>query len=116
MNIITQYPDPATSLLEFNDEAGLPIGTWQVGDTFRPDDGIESGFLYVITEIQSDTNQTQRYVVSGLLEQNLTASTGPFTRLRNDIVQNYELTIPTGLYDLSGLNQEILRELELHHF
>ena len=114
MNIITQYPDPPTSLLEFNVEGGpsLPIGPWQVGDTFRPDDGVESGFLYVITEIQSETNQTQTYIVSGLLEQNLTASTGPFTRLRNDIVQNYELTIPNGLYDLSGLNQAILRELE----
>ena len=36
--------------------------------------------------------------------------TGPDT---SDVVQNYVLTIPQGLYDLSGLNQAILRELEL---
>ena len=114
MTIITQYPDPPTSLLEFKDpsEGQLPIGTWVVGDTFRPNSGVESGFLYVITEIQVDSNNTQRYVVSGLLEQNLTPSTGSFTRLRNNVVGNYVLTIPTGLYDLSGLNQAILRELE----
>lgn len=29
-----------------------------------------------------------------------------------DVVQNYVITIPQGLYDLSGLNQAILRELE----
>ena len=112
MSIITQYPDPPTSLLEFNDEAGLPSGTWLVGDTFRPNSGVETGFLYVITEIQLDTSQSQRYVVSGLLEQNLNPSTGSFSRLRNDVVQNYAITIPNGLYDLNGLNQSILRELE----
>ncbi len=36
MNIITHFPDPPTSLLEFNAVAGLTIGTWQLGDTFRP--------------------------------------------------------------------------------
>ena len=50
--------------------------------------------------------------MSGLLEQNLLASTGSFSRLRNDVVQNYAITIPNGLYDLNGLNQSILRELE----
>lgn len=112
MSIITQYPDPPTSLLEFNDEAGLPSGAWLVGDTFRPNSGVETGFLYVITEIQLDTSQSQRYVVSGLLEQNLNPSTGSFSRLRNDVVQNYAITIPNGLYDLNGLDQSILRELE----
>lgn len=34
---------------------------------------------------------------------------GPDT---NDVVQNFVITIPQGLYDLSGLNQAILRELE----
>jgi hypothetical protein len=29
-----------------------------------------------------------------------------------DVVQNYVVTIPQGLYDLSGINQAILRELE----
>ena len=112
MSIITQYPDPPTSLLEFNDEAGLMTGTWLVGDTFRPNSGIESGFLYVITEIQLDTSQIQRYVVSGLLEQNLTPSTGSFSRLRINPHVSYTITIPNGLYDLNGLNQSILRELE----
>ena len=35
--------------------------------------------------------------------------TGPDT---NDVIQNFIITIPQGLYDLSGLNQAILRELE----
>ena len=35
--------------------------------------------------------------------------TGPDTA---DIVQIYTITIPQGLYDLSGLNQAVLRELE----
>jgi len=30
----------------------------------------------------------------------------------SDVVQNYVITIPQGLYDLSGLNQAVLRELE----
>ena len=36
--------------------------------------------------------------------------TGPNT---SDVVQLFTVTIPTGLYDLSGLNQAIARELEL---
>ena len=35
--------------------------------------------------------------------------TGPDT---SDVVQNYVITIPQGLYDLAGLNQAVLRELE----
>ena len=35
--------------------------------------------------------------------------TGPDTA---DVVQNYTITIPQGLYDLSGLNQAVLRDLE----
>jgi len=35
--------------------------------------------------------------------------TGPDT---TDVVQNYVITIPQGLYDLAGLNQAVLRELE----
>ena len=36
--------------------------------------------------------------------------TGPDTL---DVYQNFEINIPQGLYDLSGLNQAILRELEI---
>lgn len=35
--------------------------------------------------------------------------TGPDTA---DVIQNYTITIPQGLYDLSGLNQAVLRDLE----
>ena len=35
--------------------------------------------------------------------------TGPDTA---GVVQNYTVTIPQGLYDLSGLNQAVLRDLE----
>lgn len=36
--------------------------------------------------------------------------TGPDT---NDVIQNFIITIQQGLYDLAGLNQAILRELEI---
>ena len=42
-------------------------------------------------------------------ENNRMYITGPDT---NDVVQNYIIVIPQGLYDLSGINQAILRELE----
>lgn len=42
-------------------------------------------------------------------ENNRMYITGPDT---NDVVQNYIIDIPQGLYDLSGINQAILRELE----
>ena len=37
---ITQYPDPPTSLLEFNAVGGSAINTLLVDDTFRPNQGL----------------------------------------------------------------------------
>ena len=36
----TQYPDPPTSLLEFNTVGCSAINTFLVGDTFRPVQGL----------------------------------------------------------------------------
>jgi len=51
------------------------------------------------------------WVIPNLItnENNRMYITGPDT---NDVVQNYIIDIPQGLYDLSGINQAILRELE----
>ena len=56
----------------------------------------EASIWWVIPNIETGVND-KMYI------------TGPD---RNDVVQNYVITIPSGLYDLSGINQAILRELE----
>lgn len=90
----------------------LPVGAFQVGDTFRPNTGIEAGFLYVITSINTDTTAEQNYNVSGLLEQNLSSTTDSFSRIISNPVDTYDVVIPTGLYDVSGLNNAIQTGLE----
>lgn len=90
----------------------LPVGAFQVGDTFRPNTGIEAGFLYVITSINTDTTAEQNYNVSGLLEQNLPATSDSFSRIISNPVDTYDVVIPTGLYDVSGLNNAIQTGLE----
>lgn len=105
--------EPNFSTLEINNLAGgMPIGVFVVGDIFRPDSGVSSGFLYEITSIGVDLSNHKSITVSGLLEGNIAPNNGEFSRVRGGTVENYELTIPTGLYDLSGLNQAIQRELE----
>lgn len=105
--------EPSFSTLEINNlSGGMPIGVFVLGDIFRPDSGVSNGFLYTIITINTDTATTKSYVVEGLLEGNIPANTGEFSRVRDGGVVNYVVAIPQGLYDLNGINQAILRELE----
>ena len=91
---------------------GMPIGVFVVGDKFRPNSGVSSGIEYTITVITSDTATAKTYTVSGLLEGNITANTGDFSRVRYGVLTDFIVVIPQGLYDLSGINQAIQRGLE----
>jgi hypothetical protein len=95
-----------------NAGAGMPIGSFIVGDIFRPDSGTSLDVEYTITDIIEDLVNTKTYTVSGTLPVNVVANNGPFSRLRYNIITNYVITIAQGLYDLNGINQAILRELE----
>lgn len=117
------FPVPATysmtvvsadvSTLTMNNIAGgMPIGVLVVRDIFRPDSGLSSGIEYTITAVTLDTATAKTFTVSGLLEGNISANNGAFSRVRYNTVNNYIITIPQGLYDLNGINQAILRGLE----
>ena len=102
-----------STLIILNLAAGMPTGDFVIGDEFRPNDGPSSGILYTITGITTDAPNLKNYTVSGLLEGNIPAITGDFSRVRpGGTIRNFVLTIDEGLYDLSGLNQALLRELE----
>lgn len=104
---------PGVSNLELRNIAGgMPIGAFVIGDIFRPDSGVSNGFLYEILGIVEDTANSKTYNVGGLLEGNIAANNGEFSRVRNGGTYNYTITIPQGLYDLNGINQAILRGLE----
>ena len=93
--------------------SSMPVGDFVIGDIFRPNAGLSSGILYTITGITTDTPAEKEYTVSGLLEGNIAGSTDDFSRVRTaGAIRNYVLTIDEGLYDLAGLNQALLRELE----
>jgi hypothetical protein len=92
--------------------AGMPIGDFILGDKFRQDSGGSSGIEYTIVEIIIDTVNIKEYIVSGFLENYIITNNGMFSRLRYNIATSYVITISQGLYDLNGINQAILRELE----
>ena len=97
-----------------NIASGMPIGAFVVGDKFRIDDPLSISYNveYTISVITIDLANTKTYTVTGLLEGNIASNNGEFSRVRYNVVNNYILTIPQGLYDLNGLNQAILRELD----
>lgn len=92
----------------------MPVGDFVIGDKFRPNAGVSSGIEYTITGITTDTTTLKEYTVSGLLEGNIAGTTDDFSRVRTaGTIRNFVITIDEGLYDLPGLNQAILRELEI---
>lgn len=103
-----------STLIMFNLAGGMPIGAFIVGDKFRDDDPLSISYNveYTITHITLDTANNKTYTVSGLLEGNILADNGGFSRVRYNSITNYIITIPQGLYDLNGINQAILRGLE----
>lgn len=111
MTIISLVPDLSTLSIG-NIGGGMPIGVFQVGDMFQPTTGVNTGVLYTIIGISNDTAISKTYTITGLLESNILSTTGNFNRVRTNIETNYIITIPQGLYDLSGLQSTILRDLE----
>ena len=109
--VLTSEALDVSTLSITNLAAGMPIASFILGDIFRPDSGTSAGVEYQITDIISDLVNTKTYIVSGLLPVNVVQN-GPFSRVRYGIITNYVVTIAQGLYDLNGINQAILRELE----
>jgi hypothetical protein len=105
-------PNVSTLVIQ-NLVPSMPVGDFVIGDIFRPNEGVSSGILYTITGITSDTTNYKSYTVSGNLAGNISPSEDDFSRVRAaGTITNFVLTIDEGLYDLSGLNQALLRELE----
>ena len=100
------------SLIFHNYASGMPVGDFQVGNKFRPTGGLSDGIEYTIESITVDSTLSKSYQVSGLLDGNIAANTGDFSRLRSGVLNNFVLTIPQGLYDPNHLNTAILQQLE----
>tara|TARA_R110000868_G_scaffold139302_2_gene354068 strand:+ start:532 stop:1644 length:1113 start_codon:yes stop_codon:yes gene_type:complete len=91
--------------------AALPNGAFGIGDILTIDTGALAGSSFVINVINVDTTAQMNYTVApnitsqavGNWEFSRSVAGGPGT---------YNITIPQGLYDLSGLNQAVQRELE----
>ena len=89
----------------------LPNGSFLVGDTIRIETGPLAGSGFIITVINTDTTAQMNYtVVPNTTSQ--TVGNWTFSRSRPGVSNNYVITIPQGLYDLSGLNSAVQRELE----
>ena len=94
-------------------DSPMPTGIFQVGDVFRVDSGVLAGNSYTITTVTSDGAFTQSFIISP--DPDIQADgVNTFSRIRSSGgIFDFVITIPQGLYDLSGLNQAIARELEM---
>ena len=88
---INRSPDGSYFEIQLQDGLQLPKDALNVNIAVE-----EATIWWVIPNIITGENDTL-YI------------TGPDV---SDVVQNYTVVIPQGLYDLSGLNQAVLRELE----
>lgn len=91
--------------------SALPVGAFLVGDTINVESGSLVGSSFIITNINADQANQMNYDVSPT-NSNQPVGNWTFSRTRPGTTNNYVITIPQGLYDLSGLNQAIARELE----
>jgi hypothetical protein len=91
--------------------AALPTGAFLVNDTITIGTGPLEGSSFIIQTINIDTAAQMNYSV---VPADVSQAVGnwTFTRTRPGTPNTYNITIPQGLYDLSGLNQAIQRELE----
>tara|TARA_R110000787_G_scaffold191748_2_gene303246 strand:- start:5215 stop:6327 length:1113 start_codon:yes stop_codon:yes gene_type:complete len=89
----------------------LPTGVFTVGDSINIETGPLSGSSFIIISVNVDTPIQMNYSV---LPNDVSQATGNwiFSRTQQGLPNNYNITIPQGLYDLSGLNNTIQRELE----
>tara|TARA_R110000764_G_scaffold17132_2_gene47166 strand:- start:1721 stop:2833 length:1113 start_codon:yes stop_codon:yes gene_type:complete len=91
--------------------SALPVGAFLVGDTINVESGVLAGSSFVVQAINTDTTTQMNYEVLPS-SSNQTVGNWTFSRTRPGVANAYALTIPQGLYDLSGLNQAIQRDLE----
>jgi hypothetical protein len=105
--------NPGVPTLIISNPSGLPLGSFVVGDKFRPDAGSTSGTEYEMLTVVQDIATFQSYTVSSYTID-IAQTQNAFSRVRpSGVSQHFDITIPNGLYDLSGLNNAISRELEL---
>jgi hypothetical protein len=89
----------------------MPIGAFVIGDSVVIDSGPLIGNVYEIVNITLDTTTDKLFYVIPSTD-NLTEGVTSFSRFRSGLINSYIIDIPTGLYDLNGLNNTIQRELE----
>ncbi len=70
------------------------------------------GVEFSIDSIIVDGANYKEYIIHGNTTSDIPSFVGYFSRLRYNIVTSYTVVIPTGLYDLNGINQAVLRGLE----
>lgn len=94
--------------------AGMPIGAFLVGDFFQYDNApISTGTPFQITAIGTDTATNKSFTLAGAPSALIPAEYN-FSRIRNGgVINTYNITIPQGLYDLTGLNLAISTALDL---
>lgn len=88
----------------------LPVGAFVVGDTIIIESGPLQNSSFVIVAINADQPNQMNFEVSPSTS-NLPVGNYTFSRTRPGVLNTYNITIPQGLYDLSGINQAIQREL-----
>jgi len=87
---------------------GLPTGVFQVGDYIRVN---ATGQEYYVSVINSNTSSLFECQTTNATT--LSPNAGDFERQRGGGgVQQYIVTLPPGLYDLTLLNNEVARQLE----
>ena len=91
--------------------AALPTGAFLVGDTIIIETGPLAANSYIIQTINTDTAAQMNYTVVPNTDSQAVGN-WTFSRSRPGVANSYIITIPQGLYDLSGLNSAIQRELE----
>jgi len=104
------------SLIIFSNTIGIdtpmPVGDFIVGDAIQFTSGALTGNSYIITSILQDSTNQKTYMVETTTDT-VVSGKYTFSRIRTaGTISDFILTIPQGLYDLGGLNQAILRELE----
>lgn len=91
--------------------ANLPTGAFIIGDTINIETGALTNSSFTITGINIDNVAQMNYnVVPADVSQ--AVGNWTFSRTRVGTATNYVVVIPQGLYDLSGLNQAVQRDLE----
>jgi len=91
--------------------ANLPTTVFNIGDSIIINTGPAAGSSLLITGINFDSIIQMNYNVLPITVSQAVGN-WEFSRSRPGGVNNFVLTIQQGLYDLSGLNQAIQRELE----